>query len=107
MLAGLLVFVAVSLGNYAQAQDAVCAQVKIEIKQKVSLERQAFDAVMRIDNGLDSSSIQNVGINLTFQDQAGNAVVASSDPSNTSASFFVTVSSLAGIGAIDGTGSVA
>jgi hypothetical protein len=34
------------------AQNAVCADVKIEIKQKLSLERQGFDAVMRINNGL-------------------------------------------------------
>ncbi|MFO1323091.1 MAG: SdrD B-like domain-containing protein [Burkholderiales bacterium] len=91
----------------AHAQDAVCAQVKIEIKQKLSLERQAFDAVMRINNGLDTDAVQNIGINLTFEDQNGNAVIATSDPSNTSASFFVRVDSLDGINAIDGTGSVA
>jgi uncharacterized repeat protein (TIGR01451 family) len=90
----------------AHAQDAVCAVVKIEIKQKLSLERQAFDAVMRINNGLDTASITNIGVNLTFQDQAGNAVVASSDSSNTSATFFVRVDSLNGITGIDGTGTV-
>src|SRR6185295_15253697 len=52
-------------------------------------------------------AIQNVGVNLTFRDQAGNGVVATSDPNNTSASFFVRIASLTGIGAIDGTGSVA
>lgn len=84
----------------------MCAQVKIEIQQKLSLERQAFDAHMRITNGLDVSAIQNVGINLTFQDQAGNSVVATSDPTNTSALFFLRVDSLSGIAAIDGSGSV-
>jgi uncharacterized repeat protein (TIGR01451 family) len=91
----------------AHAQNTVCAQAQIQIQQKVSLERQAFDAVMRINNGLQTGAIQNVGINLTFQDQAGNGVVATSDPNNTSASFFVSVSSLSGINAIDGTGTVA
>jgi hypothetical protein len=72
----------------AHAQNAVCADVKIEIKQKLSLERHAFDAVMRINNGLQTDAIQNVGINLNVQDQVGNGVVATSDPNNTSASLF-------------------
>jgi uncharacterized repeat protein (TIGR01451 family) len=90
-----------------RAQDAVCAQVKIEIKQKLSLERQAFDAVMRIDNGLDTDSITSIGVNLTFQDDAGNAVIGTTDPNNLSATFFLRIDSLTGINAIDGTGSVA
>ena len=105
-MAALLCAAAGILAVPAGAQDALCAQVKIEIQQKLSLERQAFDAHMRITNGLDASAIQNVGINLTFQDQAGNNVIATSDPNNTSASFFVRVDSLAGIAAIDGSGSV-
>jgi hypothetical protein len=36
----------------ARAQDAECADVQIVIQQKVSLERQAFDAHMVIRNGL-------------------------------------------------------
>ena len=32
------------------AEETVCAVVKIEIKQELTLERQAFDAHMRIDN---------------------------------------------------------
>ena len=35
----------------ALAQDALCAEVKIVIEQKLSLERQAFDARMVIRNG--------------------------------------------------------
>ena len=33
----------------AQAQETTCARVKIEIKQQLTLERQAFDAEMRIN----------------------------------------------------------
>ncbi len=90
----------------AHAQDALCAQVKIEIKQKLSLERQAFDAMMRITNGLDTSAISGIGINLTFEDDAGNPVVATTDPTNTSAAFFLRVDSMTGIGAVDGSGSI-
>jgi len=33
------------------ADDSVCARVQIEIQQELTLERQAFDAHMRIHNG--------------------------------------------------------
>ena len=33
------------------AQESICARVKIEIEQGLTLERQAFDARMRINNG--------------------------------------------------------
>jgi hypothetical protein len=89
------------------AQDSLCAEVKIEIKQKVSLERQAFDAVMKINNGLDGSSLTNIGVNLVFQDANGSPVVATTDANNTTASFFLRLDSVDGVGAVDGTGVVA
>jgi len=72
----------------AQGADALCAQVKIQIQQKLSFERQAFDAKMSIDNGLNIP-VQNISINLNFKDASGQGVVASSDPSNTAAVFFI------------------
>jgi hypothetical protein len=47
-----------SFAGLSQA-DTVCAQVKIEIQQELTLERQAFDAMMRISNGLDTLPIEN------------------------------------------------
>ena len=44
----------------AYSADSVCARVKIEIKQELTLERQAFDATMKINNGLDTTSLDNV-----------------------------------------------
>lgn len=40
------------VADVAHAQESVCARVKIEIKQELTLERQAFDAEMRITNSL-------------------------------------------------------
>ncbi|RLC30379.1 MAG: hypothetical protein DRH37_05455, partial [Deltaproteobacteria bacterium] len=37
---------------FSRAADSLCAVVKIEIRQELTLERQAFDAYMRIRNGL-------------------------------------------------------
>jgi hypothetical protein len=64
------------------ATDSVCAEVKIEIKQELSLERQGFDAHMRINNGGTGVALDNVAITVNFTDAAGAAVVASSDPNS-------------------------
>lgn len=90
----------------AIADDSVCARVKIEILQELTLERQAFDAHMRINNGLTGITLENVGIVVNFADKDGNTVLATSDPDNTSALFFIRVNSKENITDIDGQGSV-
>ncbi len=86
------------------AQGAVCAEVKIEIPQSVSLERQAFNAKLGIDNGTDAE-LQQFGVNVEFMDDAGNAVIGSSDPNNTTAKFFLRLDDTPGIvGGVDGAG---
>lgn len=87
--------------------EPVCAQVKIEISQELTLERQAFDAMMRINNGLDDISIDDVNVNVSFQDEDGVSVLATSDPNNTDASFFIRIDSLDNITDVGGNGSVA
>jgi hypothetical protein len=52
----LMLFVA----HGALAQETVCARVKIEIKQELTLERQAFDAEMKINNTTDTGVIEDV-----------------------------------------------
>jgi len=87
--------------------DPVCARVKIEIRQELTLERQAFDAKMKITNTLDTLSIDDVSVDVSFADEDGNTVLASSDPNNTDASFFIRIDSIDGISNVSGTGSVA
>lgn len=60
------------------ADDSICARVKIEITQELTLERQAFDAHMAINNRLANITLENVQIDVTFSDQGGNAVLAES-----------------------------
>ncbi len=90
----------------ASAQDSYCAEVKIEIKQELTLERQAFDAHMRINNGLDTLPLDNVAITVNFADENGDPVLASSDPNHTTAKFFIRVDTLEGISDIDGFGQI-
>lgn len=96
-----------ALPAYVQAQDSVCAVVKIEIKQELTLERQAFDAEMKINNALDNLPLENVKVAVNFADEAGNPVLASSDPNNTSAKFFIRVATKDKIDDVDGGGVVA
>jgi hypothetical protein len=91
----------------ACAQDSLCARVKIEIKQELTLEHQAFDAQMTIANGLDTTALENVSIVVNFADDAGNAVRATSDTNDATALFFIRVDSLRGIDRVDGSGRVA
>ena len=59
----LFLFTGVLLGGlifpsgFLYAEESVCAVVKIEIKQEMTFERQAFDAHMQINNGLTTISL--------------------------------------------------
>ena len=88
------------------AVESVCAVVKIEIKQELTLERQAFDAQMTITNGLDTVPIDNVNINVTFKDENGAAVIATTDTQSTTAKFFITLDRMTNLTAINGTDSI-
>lgn len=90
----------------ADAQETVCARVKIEIKQELTLERQAFDAEMKIHNTTDSSVIENVSVVVKVTDENGTPVAVTDDPNNLNAKFFVRLSQVQNIAAVDGTGSV-
>jgi len=88
------------------AVDSVCARVKIEIKQELTLERQAFDAHMRVNNGLAHITLENARVDVIFTDADGNPVVASSDPQNTDALFFIRLDSMENIDDVNGNGTV-
>ncbi|MFK5986917.1 MAG: hypothetical protein QM479_16030 [Pseudomonadota bacterium] len=88
------------------AEESVCAQVKMEIQQQASLERQAFDAVMRINNSLESVSLSNVSISINFTDELGDVVIASSDPDSTTAKFYIRIDTMQDITDIAGNGEV-
>lgn len=87
---------------FAQAADAVCAEVKIVIEQKFSLERQAFDAKMVITNGLGDQKLENVQIELLFLDANNTPVSATADPNAQGATFFYRTDQLTGITSLNG-----
>lgn len=89
-----------------QAQETVCAKVKLEIKQELTLERQAFDAEMKIVNSTDADIIENVSVVVRVTDENGTPVTVTDDPNNLSAKFFVRLSHKENIANVDGTGVV-
>ncbi len=88
------------------AEESLCARVKIEIKQELTLERQAFDAHMRINNGLTHVSLEDINVDVLFTDEEGARVLASSDPDDTDALFYIRVDTIDNIDNVSGTGSV-
>ncbi|ESQ14356.1 MAG: hypothetical protein N838_11845 [Thiohalocapsa sp. PB-PSB1] len=102
LLLGLCTF-----GLPVAAVETLCARVVIEIAQEVTFERQAFEARMVINNGLDALAIDDVDIDVAFTDENDEPVLASSDPDNAEAAFFIRVDGMTGIDAIDGTGTIA
>ena len=90
-LSGLLAAALLLLPVAVYAADTQCAKVKIEIQQELTLERQGFDAMMKITNGLTTTSLDAVNINVNFTDEAGNAVRASSDTTDTTSAFFIRI----------------
>jgi hypothetical protein len=93
--------------NQLNAQESLCASVRIEIVQELAFERQGFDANMRINNALDDISVEDVNIDVLLMDENNEPVLASSDPDNTEAKFFIRVESMSGIDDINGSGVIA
>lgn len=83
-------FITVQLASgSAIAEESYCAKVKIEILQELTLERQGFEATMRISNGLDTFALEDIEVDILFQDENENTVVATSDPNADSADFYI------------------
>ena len=91
----------------AFAQETVCARVKIEIKQELTLERQAFDAELRITNTLPATTLDFVKVDVWVTDENGQQVSVTTDPNNLSAAFFLRQTRTEHIDNTDGTGQVA
>lgn len=93
-------------GAAAHAQETICARVKIEIKQELTLERQAFDAQMKINNTTTTGAIENVSVVVKVTEQDGTPVTITDDPNNLNAKFFIRIASKENISNVDGTGTV-
>ena len=73
----------------ARAAESVCARVKIQIEQELTFEREAFEARMTINNGLPATPVTDLTVTVNLADETGAPVVATSDPNNTTARFYI------------------
>src|SRR5690625_6219395 len=76
------------LSPFAAAEE-LCAEVRIEILQELTMERQGFEALMRINNSLDSFELRDVSVSVNFADADGNTVTAAPDTSASEAAFSI------------------
>ncbi len=60
----------------AFAQSSVCARVVLQIRQQMTLEREAFEATLNINNG-QNMSIEDITVKLHFYDEQGNEILFS------------------------------
>lgn len=88
---------ALSAWEVQAQEDKLCAEVKIEILQELTIERQGFEAIMKITNSLDTFAIEDVAVDVSFTDADGNTVSATSNTQSTSAEFFIRVDDSNGV----------
>jgi hypothetical protein len=101
LIVGLLNGIMINILNAAQQYQGLCARVKIEILQELTLERIGFLATLEITNNEGDAPITNFSARLSFE----NPLLSSSDIQNDASSyFFVRQPDLTGINTIDGDG---
>ena len=84
----LLSCAALLLSTSVQAmEDTICAVVKLEITQELTLERQGFEAIMKINNALEDKTLTDVKVDVEFLDANGDVVLASSDANHQTAKY--------------------
>ena len=69
--------------------EDICARVKIQIEQELTFEREAFEARMTITNGLPETNLTDLTVTVNFTKADGTPVIATSDPNNLAAMFFI------------------
>ena len=78
--------------------NSVYEIVKLSLAQTATIERQAFDATLRISNGYPSYSLQNVNVKVLLKDEDGVEVPASK--------YVLKSDGVLGIESLDGTSSL-
>ena len=72
--------------------------MQLQINQQATVVRSAFQATFTLDNQEPADTLQNISVNLVVHDMSGNDVTNQ---------FFISAPTLAGLTAVDGTGTLA
>ena len=84
-------------GEVKKHTNDVCAKITVEFKQTMAMTREAFEGTLRITNGHLTDPMQDIAVNLTIKNQAGE------DCTNL---FQINTTSMDKITGVDGTGSL-
>ncbi len=74
-----------------QTNQAICVRIKLEIKQSLTMERQAFDAMLKLTNTA----------NLTFENVSVKIIADDMNGKNSTGNFFIKVSSVSGVAKVN------
>ena len=77
--------------------SSVCAKVTLQLDQRAIMTRSAFLGTLEIDNGNDTTNLENITVNLNIKDSQGNTV---------NDLFGITNPILSNLTAVDGTGTL-
>ena len=83
--------------NEQNASAGVCASVVVQLDQRVTLTRSAFNATLQINNAVQNVPLQNVSVTLSILDAQGN-------PANTL--FGIGTPTLTNISDVSGNGTI-
>ena len=90
---------------------STCVEVKVDIPQEASFERQAFEAKMKITNS--GADMTKVGVTVNYVDKDGKPVQFSTDPNEVDSpsapeiKFFMREDRKSGVDRVDGQGTIA
>jgi beta propeller repeat protein len=87
-----------------QQQQGLCAQVKIQILQELTLERVGFEATLEITDNLGDEPLTDFSATLTFQNSA---LAGQGVDDDSSAFFFVRAPTVENISDVNGSGVIA
>lgn len=94
----LLDFVNVELPKINTNRKGVCASVKLQLSQTMSMTRDAFDGTLTVNNGKETLDMDNFTVALEIRDEQGNLA---------NDLFQINTQSLIGIADVDGNSSIA
>ncbi len=80
------------VGECITSPSTQCIKIKLEIKQELTLERQAFDAMLRLKNIMPEYDMNNISVKVIIKNTTGDIV---------NNLFFMRISSITGIDNVD------
>ena len=90
-------FINAEMSNKNKQRKSVCASVKLQISQTMTMTREAFDGTLTVNNGQESLDMDSFRVILEVRDENGNLA---------NDLFQINTHSLKGIDAVDGTSSI-